>query len=376
MWLRGSALTAWRGTPIGTVVQSARWLCLYPVAWLLASCAAPLVPYSTDTPPLIMSPASLAGVTDHRGRFRDLYCAVLNARKGDLPDHRDCEDALTRVGSEPPGTDRPVELRAPRRGLIALLVPGLGWDCFERWLSPGEVTSHLRRVGFQVEAVKVDSLSSSSHNARRVRDAVMAHPEGSAPVRIVLIGYSKGAVDALEALVQYPEIRSRVVAVVSAAGSIGGSPLANEADQSLAELLQYFPESKCGPGDGGGIASLRPAARRAWLAEHPLPTGVRYYSIVTFPNPARISLALLPSYRKLAQVDGRNDGQMVFYDQVIPGSQLIAYVNADHWALAVPIARSHAMIGALLVTQNAYPREALAEAVLRYVEEDLSTSGP
>jgi hypothetical protein len=27
-----------------------------------------------------------------------------------------------------------------------------------------------------------------------------------------------------------------------------------------------------------------------------------------------------------------------------------------------------------LVTQNAYPREALAEAMLRFVEEDLATS--
>jgi hypothetical protein len=32
------------------------------------------------------------------------------------------------------------------------------------------------------------------------------------------------------------------------------------------------------------------------------------------------------------------------------------------------------MIGSLFVTQNAYPREALTEAILRFVEEDL-TSG-
>jgi hypothetical protein len=40
----------------------------------------------------------------------------------------------------------------------------------------------------------------------------------------------------------------------------------------------------------------------------------------------------------------------------------------------VPIARTHATVGSLLVTQNAYPREALAEALMRYVEEDLSSS--
>jgi len=39
----------------------------------------------------------------------------------------------------------------------------------------------------------------------------------------------------------------------------------------------------------------------------------------------------------------------------------------------VPIARSHRFIGATLVDQNDYPREALVEAVLRFVEEDLNS---
>ena len=45
------------------------------------------------------------------------------------------------------------------------------------------------------------------------------------------------------------------------------------------------------------------------------------------------------AHRKLAQIDGRNDSQMIFYDQIIPGSTLLGYVNADHWAIVVPIAR-------------------------------------
>jgi len=32
----------------------------------------PLVPFSLDTPPLILAPASAAGVTDSRGRFREI----------------------------------------------------------------------------------------------------------------------------------------------------------------------------------------------------------------------------------------------------------------------------------------------------------------
>jgi hypothetical protein len=42
---------------------------------------------------------------------------------------------------------------------------------------------------------------------------------------------------------------------------------------------------------------------------------------------------------------------VVFYGQVIQYPSR----HADHWALAVPIGRSHAWLGATLVNHNAYP---------------------
>ena len=77
-------------------------------------------------------------------------------------------------------------------------------------------------------------------------------------------------------------------------------------------------------------------------------------------------------YKKLSQIDPRNDGQLIFYDQVIPGSVLLGYVNADHWAVAVPVNRSHAFIGSTFVDKNAFPREILLEAIVRFIEEDLT----
>jgi hypothetical protein len=53
-------------------------------------------------------------------------------------------------------------------------------------------------------------------------------------------------------------------------------------------------------------------------------------------------------------------------------SILAGYINADHWGLAVQIARTHAITGSLFVDQNAYPREVLLAALLRFVEEDLA----
>jgi hypothetical protein len=343
---------------------------------LVACATKPLVPYTTDTPPLILVPASYAGVQDKRARFREIYCAVLEAHGRALPDYRPCESALTRVGTEPAGTGAPVALGLSTRHLVAAVVAGIGYDCFKPWLNPpGTVTKQLRQYGYDGFMLDVDGLSSSAHNARQIRDAVMSMPPPDGPARLVLIGYSKGAPDILEAVVAYPEIRSRVAAVVSAAGAVGGSPLANDAQQYQADLLRHFPGATCTSGDGGAVQSLRPATRQAWMAQNPLPGDVRYYSLVTFPEPQRISSILESSYDKLSRIDPRNDSQMIFYDQVVPGSALLGYVNADHWALAVPIARSHDVIGSLFVTQNAYPREALTEAILRFLEEDLSTPG-
>ena len=343
------------------------------VGCTLSACSTPpLYHYSADTPPLVLVPAVQAGVQDKRGRMREIFCQVLEERGQTLPDYRPCEEALTRVGVEPAGTGKTVELGASTRRLIAAVVPGVGWDCFSDWLGlKGSVAEHLRQFGFDLVIVKVDGLSSSANSARQIREAIVAMPQES-QARLVLFGYSKGAPDILEAITSYPEIRPRVAAVVSIAGAVGGSPLANDAEESQLALLRHWPDAKCSPGDGGAIESLRPAVRKTWLAQHPLPADVPYYSLVTFPQPERISAVLKSGYNKLSQVDARNDSQVLFYDQVIPGSSLLGYINADHWALAVPIARSHAWLGSTLVNHNDYPREALLEAMLRFVEEDLA----
>jgi hypothetical protein len=121
------------------------------------------------------------------------------------------------------------------------------------------------------------------------------------------------------------------------------------------------------------VESLRPGTRKGWLAAHALPREVPFYSLVAYPQPDRISSILKPSYSMLSRIDARNDSQVIFYDQVVPGGPLLGYLNADHWALVVPFARTHATIASVLVTRTAYPREALLEAILRFVEEDLES---
>jgi hypothetical protein len=82
---------------------------------------------------------------------------------------------------------------------------------------------------------------------------------------------------------------------------------------------------------------------------------------------------LLPFYQQLAYVDPRNDGQVIFFDAIIPAGTLLGFLRADHWALAMPFSRN---LGALpfratLVDHNAFPREVLLETLVRFVEEEL-----
>jgi len=344
---------------------------------VLSACATkPLVPFSIDTPPLVLVPTGQAMIEDKRARFREIFCAVLEAHRNEIPDYQPCEEALTRLAGEAVGAGGEVVLGASSRRLIAAVVPGIGYECFEPWLAaPGAIAEHVRKFGYAQRMVHVDALSGTHRNARQIRDAIMEMRGEPGSPRLVLIGYSKGAPDILEAVVTHPEVRSHVAAVVSVAGAVGGSPLANDAEQYQADLVRHFPKANCEPGDGKGVESLRPATRKAWLAANPLPREIRYYSLVALPQPERISWILESSHDKLSRIDARNDSQVIFYDAVVPGSTLLGYLNADHWAVALPIARTHTAIGALFVTQNAYPREALLEAVLRFVEEDLKAHG-
>lgn len=205
-----------------------------------------------------------------------------------------------------------------------------------------------------------------------IRDFVAQLPPEYDQRPLILLGYSKGAPDILEAVVNYPELAQRVAAVVSLAGSVGGSPLADDAKQSSANLLTKVPGSDCEKGDEGAVDSLKTKVRKEWLANNPLPRNIRYYSVVADPEPERVSSGLKNSYVVLTGYAARNDTQVVNKDQLIPGSTLVAFVNADHWAIAVPVARKHSFVGATFVNKNDYPREAMLEALMRYLEEDMA----
>jgi pimeloyl-ACP methyl ester carboxylesterase len=327
-----------------------------------------------------MVPIAHAGITDARAPFRAMFCAVLREHAAHDPATPSCDRVLVAIEDEPDAVVVPAPRDATPRGRTVLYVLGLGSDCFEQArLVENELGPHLARLGHTLRVLTLGGLSSSGSNARGLADAVLAATsDAPRPVddRVVVIGHSKGAIDALEMLVTFPDLRPRVLGVVSLAGAIGGSPLANLASDSVLALAAYTPGADCTPGDRGARESLRPATRQAWLARHRLPADVQTYSVVTLPDPDRIAPGLVPGWKLLATIDPRNDGNLMPYDQIVPGSALLGYVAADHWAIGSDLAASSSPLVRAAAGENRFPRRALIEAVLRYIEHDARNTAP
>jgi hypothetical protein len=128
-------------------------------------------------------------------------------------------------------------------------------------------------------------------------------------------------------------------------------------------------------GDGGALRSLKRPVRLTRLANNPLPTSVKYYSLVSFTGRDGINRWLTNGCDILKTIDPRNDGLLLFSDQVIPGTVLLGYVNNDHWEVALPFEDHNSMLSKSISKQISYPREILLHAIILFVTDNLNSSG-
>ena len=362
-------------TMIGRRARARRVLAFFSLLMLGACSSQPQVPFSYTLEPLSFEPGNTYNVTDGRARFREIFCAANEDHGESLPDYTPCEDALVRFDDELPPTGAPVDLGPTSTQMVAKMVPGLAYSCIKAWLHhDNSAPNHVATLGYETGFIQVEGIASSKTNADLIAEYVLSLGPEYDERPLVLVGYSKGLPDIFAFLVQYPELSHRVAAVVSYAGAVWGSPLADEADEKQLRWLTLIPGAECEKKNSKALETLSPANRTAWFAENTLPQHIRYYSIIAFPDPDNISNGLQYSHKKLGALrDSRNDSQLVFYDQVIPGSTVLGFFNADHWAMSVPIARQHEVSQAIFADQNDFPREIALEAILRFIEEDLES---
>lgn len=338
---------------------------------LLTGCATVDEPASLQAPVALTGGGGIEAALDGRGRFREIFCR--QASRGVAPLPTDCDELLWRLSDEPvqsaafagPEPALPAEYR------IFVVTGALG-DCRYEDLVPfGQEIARLADDGFRIDVITVGGRSSAAHNAVQIADALRDAGVRDGE-RVILLGYSKGAVDILQFLVDEPALAGSVAAVVSIAGPIYGSPLADKGAWWYRHFLRNAFAGKCDPGDGGVVDSLRPDERSAWMQSHPLPIHVKYFSIAAFTTEAHMSRGLKLTWEMLGGPEHRNDGQVVASDAIIPSSVLLGFVNADHWDVALPLERRFPRLAARPDGRQ-FPRDALFDALLMYVAESVQT---
>ena len=352
----------------------------YPVigAMLIASLAlsgcafSPLTEYSLDVPAQSLRPIDAEPAIDGRSRFRELFCTILHEEGRLTAGAEQCSQLLHHLNDEPDRWTAAGPLPEHNPSLRIIVVPGLFNECVSDFVNVYEhAAGRLREKGYQVDWLNVGGRSSSRQNAQQIADHLRESPVGERQP-VLFIGHSKGTVDILRFLVDYPEMANQVAAVASVSGAVNGSPLADWSAARLKSWGGLIPERLCSLGDNEALDTLRGPKRLAWLAANPLPDSVAYYSLVGFTQRDRVTWPLLASYDLLSFIDPRNDGQLLFSDQVIPGATLLGYANADHWSIALPVTTKLPWLGFSAGAGLDFPRDALLEAIVLFVAERLA----
>jgi hypothetical protein len=346
-----------RFIPVGTAATGA--------AMLLVACAsAPIAPYVDSTPPTVLATIDDVGVRDLRASYRAAACRQLPANSPA------CDDVLLRLPDEEAGTAPSPPPDLPQRYRIAF-VPGFLSECFDRFARPfADAQRSLEAEGFAVDYFRVPGRGTTADGAAKLA-AHFASLDGD-PRPIILFAYSKGLPDTLEFVVRYPAAARRIAAIVGVAGAANGSPLADDLGSAYRELAAGFPLAGCASGTGAEIHDLRRDVRLAWWRKNRAAVKTPVFALVAAPRPDRVSPATRLTYDRLARQDPRNDGKLLAQDQIVPGGYLLGYVNADHWAIAIPLDEALPWLSPLY--RDNVPRPALVRGAIDVVAETLQPS--
>jgi pimeloyl-ACP methyl ester carboxylesterase len=314
------------------------------LAAVMAGCASEPMPRGYEVPSL---PAGVASTHDLRGAYRAALCARLPT----------CAQVLYRFDGEAPAARPPAADPARYR---LLFIPGFLASCFPAIHSFGDVVDAANAAGFDARVLDVGGRNGVVTNARLLATQLATLPDDGR--RIVLIGHSKGAVEALELLVERPDVASKVAGVLTVAGALQGSPLADQLDGLYTITFGAFPFAKCDRGEGDPIFDLQPAQRAQWWLRNGPKLRVPVYSIVAVPELDRLSPTLLTPFALLSQTSRYNDGMLLARDQAAAAGNLLGIVNADHLTAGIPYPSGLPWV--LLMVDVAFPRPQVVLAAI------------
>ena len=335
------------------------------VGLLLSGCASKALPTQNETmPPIVVATLSDAGIKDLRHLYRVAVCGQLPA------DSTPCEELLLRFPGEA-NANAPLTQRDIADRYRIGFVPGFFNDCLNRILHPfTDVSENLRASGWTIHIFRAAGRATSAENAQRLaKQLAELSPD---PRPFIMVVYSKGLPDMLELLLRYPQTASQVAAIVSIAGVSNGSSLADDLYEFYRDWLAGLPLPGCDRGTGEEVQDMRRDVRLEWWRQNRSAITVPIFSLVAVPRTDRVSPILKQTYARLAAIDPRNDGQLLWSDALVTRGYLLGYVNADH--IAVAIAASQQLPALWFLFNDNIPRPTLVRSAIEVAAETLETN--
>ncbi|KAG0629462.1 hypothetical protein M758_1G105800 [Ceratodon purpureus] len=162
--------------------------------------------------------------------------------------------------------------------LTYLLVPGLFSNHGPLYFF--DTKKHFAKLGLPCYVAKIHSESGVEKNAREIKDHIEELYKSSGK-RVVLLGHSKGGVDAAAACSMFwPQLKDKVVGVILVQSPYGGSPIASDilregqiADAETRRIMEILI-CRIFKGDILSLEDLTYEKRKEFLAKYALPADV------------------------------------------------------------------------------------------------------
>jgi len=261
-------------------------------------------------------------------------------------------DRSSEVLSYPRATDSQIE---ELQHLKVLLVPGFLSDLapqlksfpFSKYIGiRGQFADHVAALedwGVDYELLEIESEDTPERNAARLRDFIQTSSE-----EYIIISHSKGSIDALDAFIRYPEIRTRIKYWLSLQAPFWGTPVTEYfldkeyLDAPLQRIMEFL---------GGSIESIYSVSyftRSPYMAEHMIEIAETISEIPTLSVAStkpevkwNWDTRFEPYFRDYLWKQGvENDGLIPWQSAVLPGTNYVRIDGLDHlWSFSNELSR-------------------------------------
>lgn len=216
-------------------------------------------------------------------------------------------------------------------------VSGIFGECFsDLFPTFDETISALESNGFKTNRIQVKGRGSVLENSSIIISEFGTDRVKHGPHEInIVVGYSKGGLDILEALERSKSLQNHIDAILLLSVPIFGTP-----EIEISSISKFFAINtefeKCDIGSDNLFEAIGVEFRNSKMMNWSFPSNIQIYSLATAAvEEKRVSLPMRKGFRRMIESELPNDGQVPFYSQMLPESTFLGVVPVDHWELAL-----------------------------------------